>query len=80
VAAVRARLQFAHAPARPLGLAGAVRSRRCREPRTILNAVDMLDALIEQAITLAMKTAIIFFGDSWHAHNAPRLWLAAHIR
>ena len=44
-----------------------------------LDAVDMLDAFVDQAITLAMQPTVIFFGNTWHAHNAPHL-LTAQIR
>jgi hypothetical protein len=82
VAAIRARHQCAIASAAPVGSTEAVRSHRCREPRTALysNAVDVLDPLVDQAVTLTMQSTIIFFGDTWHPHHAPHLRLAAQIR
>jgi hypothetical protein len=45
-----------------------------------LDAVDMLDAFVDQAITLAMQPTVIFFGNTWRAHNAPHFRLTAQIR
>ena len=40
-----------------------------------LDAVDVLDAFVDQAVTLAMQPTIIFFGNTWHTHNAPHFRL-----
>jgi hypothetical protein len=45
-----------------------------------LDAVDMLNAFVDQTITLAMQPTVIFFDNTWHAHNAPHLRLTAQIR
>jgi hypothetical protein len=34
----------------------------------------------DQALTLPVQPAVTFFGDSWHAHDAPHLRLAAQMR
>jgi hypothetical protein len=32
--------------------------------------VDVLDTLVNQPTTLTMEPTVVFFGDTWHVHNA----------
>jgi hypothetical protein len=42
--------------------------------------VDVLDSFADQPATLTMQPTVVLFGDAWHAHNAPDLWLTTQIR
>jgi hypothetical protein len=63
-------------PIRPDGFAVIDAVQRAES----LDAVDVLDTFGYQATALAVQPALIFFSDSWHAHDAPHLGLAAQMR
>jgi hypothetical protein len=40
----------------------------------------VLATFIDEAVTLAVQSTVILFGNGWHTHDAPHLGFATQVR